>query len=262
VSPGDPPAVRPRRLLPASSPPPSAPIPAAVCANRLRSAALPASSPPTGVPRRYGLVAYGSSLDSVGMLARTAEDVALLFSLYAGHDPLDATTMDVALPKISLTAAKTCTACASASPKSISSRAVQAEVEAAVRAAIEQLKALGAEIKKVSLPHTDYALPVYYLIAPAEASANLARYDGVRYGLRMLPIRSWICTAIHAALVLAPRSNAASCLAHTPSLPVITTPITASPKSAHSDQAGFRGSFRRSGYGRRARGAYHSLSHR
>ena len=140
--------------------------------------------PTYGRASRYGLVAYGSSLDTVGMLARNAEDVALLFSLYAGHDPLDATTMDVPVPQIKLNGSKDLHNVRIGVPKEYFIKGVQAEVEAAVHAAIEQLKALGAEIKSISLPHTDLALPVYYLIAPAEASANLARYDGVRYGLR------------------------------------------------------------------------------
>ena len=133
---------------------------------------------------RYGLIAYGSSLDSIGPLARTVADTALLFSAMAGHDPLDATSMPAPAPAVNLEGASVCGLRVGV-PREYFVAGIQPEVEAAVRAAIQTLAGLGARIVEISLPHTEYALPVYYLIAPAEASANLARFDGVRYGLRV-----------------------------------------------------------------------------
>ncbi len=139
--------------------------------------------PTYGRVSRYGLVAYGSSLDTVGVLAHSAEDVALIFTQLAGFDPQDATTMDVPVPSIALEDTSL-DGLRLGVPEEYFITGIQPEVEARIRQAIEVLRSLGAEVKPVSLPHTGEALPVYYLIAPAEASANLARYDGVRYGLR------------------------------------------------------------------------------
>jgi len=132
---------------------------------------------------RYGLIAYGSSLDSIGPLARTVADAALIFGAIAGHDPRDATSMPTPVPDVSLDS-KDLEGVRVGVPKEYFIVGVQREVEAAVRAAIRGLEALGAQAVEISLPHTEYALPAYYLIAPAEASANLARFDGVRYGPR------------------------------------------------------------------------------
>ncbi len=132
---------------------------------------------------RYGLIAFGSSLDSIGPLARTVADAALIFSAIAGHDPLDATSMPLPVPPVALEGAEV-KGLRVGVPKEYFIAGMQAEVETAVRAAIAALAGLGAEVVEISLPHTEYALPVYYLVAPAEASANLARFDGVRYGLR------------------------------------------------------------------------------
>jgi aspartyl-tRNA(Asn)/glutamyl-tRNA(Gln) amidotransferase subunit A len=141
--------------------------------------------PTYGRVSRYGLVAYGSSLDTVGVLARTASDTALLFGLMAGHDPPDATSVDLPIPEIRLnTPEASLKGLRIGVPDEYFISGIQPEVEAAVRRAVATLEELGAEARPVALPHTGYALPVYYLIAPAEASANLARYDGVRYGLR------------------------------------------------------------------------------
>ena len=133
---------------------------------------------------RYGLVAYGSSLDSVGALGHSAEDLALIFEEMAGVDPQDATSMDLPIPKIELTDYPDLKGLRVGVPEEYFIEGIQPEVESAVRKAIAELESLGAEIQPVTLPHTEYALPVYYLIAPAEASANLARYDGVRFGVR------------------------------------------------------------------------------
>lgn len=132
---------------------------------------------------RYGLMAYGSSLDSIGPLARTVADAALLFGVIAGHDPLDATSMPVPVPP--RRAGADVRGLRVGVPREYFIEGIQPAVEGAVRTAIQTLKDLGAQIVEISLPHTAYALPVYYLIAPAEASANLARFDGVRYGLRV-----------------------------------------------------------------------------
>ena len=147
--------------------------------------------PSYGRVSRYGLVAYGSSLDSVGVLARSAEDAALFFSLMAGHDPLDATSLDRPVPPISLDSKADLSGLRIGVPQEYFIAGMQPEVEQAVRDAVSQMEALGAVVTGIHLAHTEYALPVYYLIAPAEASANLARYDGVRYGLRAEAEHIW-----------------------------------------------------------------------
>jgi len=134
---------------------------------------------------RYGLIAFGSSLDTVGVLAHNAEDAAILFNAMAGYDPLDATTVESKAPRIKLNGKAEIKGLKIGVPKEYFIEGVRAEVASGVRAAISQLEALGAKVREISLPHTEYALPVYYIIAPAEASANLARFDGVRYGLRV-----------------------------------------------------------------------------
>ena len=134
---------------------------------------------------RYGLVAYGSSLDSVGVFARTAEDAALFFTQMAGLDARDATSMDMPAPVISLDGRSDLSGLRIGVPQEYFIEGIKPQVETAVRQAIDTLQSLGARVLPVSLPHTRYALPVYYLIAPAEASANLARYEGVRFCLRL-----------------------------------------------------------------------------
>ena len=133
---------------------------------------------------RYGLIAYGSSLDTVGALACSAEDVEIIFRRMAGIDERDATSMDVPLEEAGCEKNVDIKGLRVGVPGEYFIEGIQPEVESKVREAIETLKSLGAEIVEITLPHTSYALPVYYLIAPAEASANLARYDGVRFGLR------------------------------------------------------------------------------
>lgn len=145
--------------------------------------------PTYGRISRYGLIAYGSSLDTVGALGRTAEDVAMLFTLMAGRDQRDATTVDLPVPKIELHGqakdkVSSLVRLRVGVPQEFFITGIQPEVEKAVREAVHVLESLGAQVKTISLPHTEYAVPVYYLIAPAEASANLARFDGIRYGPR------------------------------------------------------------------------------
>jgi aspartyl-tRNA(Asn)/glutamyl-tRNA(Gln) amidotransferase subunit A len=142
--------------------------------------------PTYGRVSRYGLIAFASSLDQVGVLTRDVTDAAILLNVIAGHDPLDSTSLDAPVPDATAALTGDIRGMRVGVPREYFIPGMQPEVEAAVRAALEKLADLGAEIMEVSLPHTDYALPVYYLIAPAEASANLARYDGVRYGLRIV----------------------------------------------------------------------------
>lgn len=138
--------------------------------------------PTYGRVSRFGLIAYGSSLDSVGLFSHSAADLALIFEHIAGLDPRDATSMDMPVPLIDLDTNSDLSGVRIGVPKEYFITGIQAEVEQKVLAAIQQFKALGAKIVEISLPHTEYALPVYYLIATAEASANLARFDGVRFG--------------------------------------------------------------------------------
>jgi aspartyl-tRNA(Asn)/glutamyl-tRNA(Gln) amidotransferase subunit A len=140
--------------------------------------------PTYGRVSRYGLVAYGSSLDSCGAFGRSAEDVAAVFSAMQGHDPLDATSQDVPAAAIHLETGDSLRGVRIGVPREYFIEGIQPEVEEKVRQAVALFQSLGAAVVEISLPHTEYALPVYYLIAPAEASANLARFDGIRYGPR------------------------------------------------------------------------------
>ncbi len=140
--------------------------------------------PTYGRVSRYGLIAYGSSLDSVGVLAPSAEDIATIFPVMAGYDPHDATSAKLDAPRANLDGREDLRGIRVGVPEEYFSEGLQAEVEEAVREAITRMETLGAEIRPVNLPHTKYALPVYYLIAPAEASANLSRFDGIRFGLQ------------------------------------------------------------------------------
>ncbi|HSM24998.1 MAG TPA: Asp-tRNA(Asn)/Glu-tRNA(Gln) amidotransferase subunit GatA [Anaerolineaceae bacterium] len=138
--------------------------------------------PTYGRVSRFGLIAYGSSLDSVGVFAHSAEELALVFQIMAGRDPKDATSMDLPVLSIPLHPHSNLKGKRIGVPKEYFIDGIQPEVENCVRSAIEKFESLGAEVVEISLPHTEYALPVYYLIATAEASANLARFDGIRYG--------------------------------------------------------------------------------
>ena len=148
--------------------------------------------PTYGRVSRYGLVAYGSSLDVVGAFGRSADDVLPLFKIMAGADPLDATTVELPIPEIDLGARYSeLEDLRIGIPDEYFIEGIQSEVEQGVLQAIDQFEKLGAQIEKISLPYTEQALPVYYLIAPAEASANLARYDGIRYGPRIAADEMW-----------------------------------------------------------------------
>jgi len=141
--------------------------------------------PTYGLVSRFGLVAYASSLDQIGPLSRTVEDSALLLQAIAGHDPKDSTSLKVEIPdytkslKTDLKGRRI-----GVIKETFAADGINATVKAAVETAIQQLKALGAEIHEISCPQFPYGLPTYYIIAPSEASSNLARYDGVKYGVR------------------------------------------------------------------------------
>ena len=141
--------------------------------------------PSYGRTSRYGLVAYGSSLDTVGLIARNVADVAVIFQHMAGFDPLDSTSAKVPVPDYTLPESPDLEGLRIGVPEEYFIKGIQPEVESGVRAAIAHMEAQGATAIPINLPHTEYALPVYYIIAPAEASANLARYDGVRFGPRL-----------------------------------------------------------------------------
>jgi aspartyl-tRNA(Asn)/glutamyl-tRNA(Gln) amidotransferase subunit A len=140
--------------------------------------------PSYGRVSRYGLVAFGSSLDQIGPFAWTATDLALLMEVIAGHDPRDGTSAQVPVPDYSAALTGDVRGLRVGVPREYFVEGMESGVEGATRAAIAVLKEQGAEIVEVSLPYTQYALPTYYIVAPAEASANLARFDGVRYGPR------------------------------------------------------------------------------
>jgi len=140
--------------------------------------------PTYGRCSRWGVVAFASSLDQAGPIAKTVEDAAILLTSMAGHDPRDSTSLDVAVPDFASFVAKGVRGLRIGVPKEYNVPGMPAEIEALWAQGVEWLKAEGCEIIEVSLPHTRYALPAYYIIAPAEASSNLARYDGMRFGLR------------------------------------------------------------------------------
>jgi aspartyl-tRNA(Asn)/glutamyl-tRNA(Gln) amidotransferase subunit A len=139
--------------------------------------------PTYGRVSRYGLVAFGSSLDQVGPITRTVGDAALVLGAIAGHDRRDSTSLNTPVPDYAAALSGDVRGLKLGAPIEYFGGGMQPEVEATVRQAIDVYRDLGAEIEQVSLPHTDYALSTYYIISPAEAMANLARYDGVRYGL-------------------------------------------------------------------------------
>jgi len=150
--------------------------------------------PTYGRVSRYGLAAFASSLDQIGTLAKDVTDAAILLNAIAGYDPRDSTSVDVSVPDYLAEVRGQRSEVGGLRvgvPKEYFVGGIQPEVEAAVRKAIHVLADLGAEVHEIGLPHTDLALPVYYLIAPAEASANLARYDGIRYGLSVADQTLW-----------------------------------------------------------------------
>ncbi len=140
--------------------------------------------PTYGRVSRFGLVAFASSLDQVGPLTKTVRDAALIMNAIAGHDPQDSTSINQPVPDYVASCGKDLRGIRLGLPKEYIIEGIDPQVRAAIDAAVKQLNSLGAEIIEVSLPGTEYAVAVYYIIATAEASANLARFDGVRYGYR------------------------------------------------------------------------------
>ncbi|QPI62757.1 Asp-tRNA(Asn)/Glu-tRNA(Gln) amidotransferase subunit GatA [Vreelandella venusta] len=140
--------------------------------------------PTYGRVSRYGIIAYASSLDQAGPMAKSAEDCAHLLNVIAGHDARDSTSVARGVPDYTETLNAPLSGLKIGLPKEYFGDGLDADVEKAVREAVKVYESLGASVREVSLPHTHYAIPAYYVIAPAEASSNLSRYDGVRFGHR------------------------------------------------------------------------------
>ena len=140
--------------------------------------------PTYGRVSRYGLVAFASSLDQAGPFANSVGDAAVVLQAIAGHDPLDSTSANAPVPDYAAAIARGARGLRLGVPREYFPDGLDADVAGSVRAAIEKARGLGATVEEVSLPHTEYAIPTYYILATAEASSNLARYDGVRYGRR------------------------------------------------------------------------------
>ena len=145
--------------------------------------------PTYGRVSRYGLVAFASSLDQIGPMTKDVEDAALVMNVIAGQDPRDSTSAQVPVPDYTKALKKDLSGVTVGLPKEYFEESLNAEMRAKIQGAIETLKAAGAKTVEVSLPHTDYAVATYYVISTAEASANLARFDGVRYGRRAAGVR-------------------------------------------------------------------------
>ena len=141
--------------------------------------------PTYGRCSRWGIVAFASSLDQAGPIARTVRDTAIMLRSMAGHDPKDTTSVDRAVPDYEAAIGRSVKGMKIGIPKEYRVEGMSAEIDALWTKGADMLRAAGAEIVEISLPHTKYALPAYYIVAPAEASSNLARYDGVRYGVRV-----------------------------------------------------------------------------
>ncbi|MFD3264282.1 Asp-tRNA(Asn)/Glu-tRNA(Gln) amidotransferase subunit GatA [Phenylobacterium ferrooxidans] len=141
--------------------------------------------PTYGRCSRWGVVAFASSLDQAGPIAKTVEDAAILLKSMSGHDAKDSTSLDIEVPDFPSFVGKSVKGLRIGIPKEYRVDGMPAEIEKLWEQGIAWLKDAGCEIVEVSLPHTKYALPAYYIVAPAEASSNLARYDGMRYGLRV-----------------------------------------------------------------------------
>ncbi|WP_405750361.1 Asp-tRNA(Asn)/Glu-tRNA(Gln) amidotransferase subunit GatA [Anaerovibrio slackiae] len=140
--------------------------------------------PTYGRVSRYGLVAYASSLDQIGPITKDVTDCANILNIIAGRDEMDSTSIDKEVPDYTKSLVQDVKGLKIGLPKEYFVNGMDPEVEGAVKAAVKQLESLGAEVVEISLPNTDYAISTYYLIAPAEAATNLARYDGVSYGER------------------------------------------------------------------------------
>ncbi|MBL8552595.1 MAG: Asp-tRNA(Asn)/Glu-tRNA(Gln) amidotransferase subunit GatA [Hyphomonadaceae bacterium] len=141
--------------------------------------------PTYGRCSRWGIVAFASSLDQAGPIAKTVEDAAIMLQSMSGHDPKDSTSLPAKVPDFRKACARGVKGLTIGVPREYRADGMAPEIEALWEKGVEWLKAAGAKVKPISLPHTKYALPCYYIVAPAEASSNLARYDGMRYGARV-----------------------------------------------------------------------------
>ncbi|NOX20707.1 MAG: Asp-tRNA(Asn)/Glu-tRNA(Gln) amidotransferase subunit GatA [Nitrospirae bacterium] len=141
--------------------------------------------PTYGRVSRYGLVAFASSLDQIGPITKTVEDAAILMNIISGHDPRDSTSAPLTCPDLTKNLNRDIKDLKAGIPKEYFSEGLDKEVDEAVKKAIETLEAQGLQVEEISLPHTEYAVATYYILATSEASSNLARYDGVKYGLRI-----------------------------------------------------------------------------
>jgi len=140
--------------------------------------------PTYGRVSRYGLVAFASSLDQIGPITKNVRDAAILLNVICGHDHRDSTSAPEDVPDFTAALGRDMKGMKVGVPREFSVEGMDPEVEAAFKGSLRQLESLGAELREISLPHTGYSVPAYYIIAPSEASSNLARYDGVKYGFR------------------------------------------------------------------------------
>ena len=140
--------------------------------------------PTYGRVSRYGMIAFASSLDQGGLFARSAEDIAMLLNVMAGFDPMDSTSVDTPVPDYTATLNQSVKGLRIGLPKEFFNAALDSDIANAIQQAIKEYEKLGATIQEISLPNSNLSIPAYYVIAPAECSSNLARYDGVRYGYR------------------------------------------------------------------------------
>ncbi|MMZ48399.1 Glutamyl-tRNA(Gln) amidotransferase subunit A [compost metagenome] len=140
--------------------------------------------PTYGLVSRFGLVAFASSLDQIGPITKNVEDSAYVLQTIAAHDPFDSTSAEVDIPDYISALSGDVKGLRVGVPKELMGEGIDPEVKEKVNAALKVLESLGATVEEVTLPHTEYAVPTYYILAPSEASSNLARYDGVRYGVR------------------------------------------------------------------------------
>ena len=184
--------------------------------------------PTYGRVSRYGLLAFASSLDQIGPITRTVGDAALALQVLSGPDPMDSTAARETVPDFMAALDGDARGVRIGVPRAFVSDGVDASVLRAFDASLDVLRATGATLVDIDLPHAKYAIPVYYLVCTAEASSNLARYDGVKYGYRSpgQARASRRCTARAATRDSGPRSSAESCSAPTCSAPATTTPST------------------------------------
>jgi aspartyl-tRNA(Asn)/glutamyl-tRNA(Gln) amidotransferase subunit A len=141
--------------------------------------------PTYGRVSRFGLIAFASSLDQIGPITRSVEDAAILLNAIAGHDPMDSTSIPQPVPDYTANLGKDIKGLKVGIPKEYFIEGLDAEVKSAIEASLKVFERLGAELVPISLPHTEFAVATYYIICTAEASSNLARYDGVKYGMRV-----------------------------------------------------------------------------